>query len=166
MKNKKIEDNRPTGRDADPPFRRRPFRFVLDKIIYPTSLYFTLATLALYIGGTAFGTVNQNMIPTLRTELLVLALCLIFNAANLILTAKKLHMALRIAIHYVITALSFFILFINTSENKPGGSLTIILLLVYSVIYAAVAVTFFSVNSAARRSKNDKSEYESIYDRL
>ena len=145
---------------------KRAFRAILERLIYPTSLCFTVVTLALYIIGTVLVAEHKDMIPTLRTILIVLAFSFVFCAANMLLSVKKLHPVLRVALHYVTTAAAFYILFISTSENRPGGSLTIILLLVYSVIYAAVFAGTAAVRSASRKKTIEKSDYSSIYSKL
>ena len=141
------------------------FNNILTKIIYPTSLYFTVILLILYIGGAALDHGNTNMIPTLSTVCLVLAFSFILNIANLILTVKKLHISLRVAIHYVLTAVSFFVLFINSSDYEPSSGFTIVLMLSYTAIYALICIIIAAVRSAKKRHDTETSEYKSIYDK-
>lgn len=141
------------------------FPDILYRLIYPTALYFTVVTLILYVGGTVMSYNNMNMIPTLRIILIVLAFSFIFNLANMVLTSKKLHLSLRIAIHYVATAVSFFVLFINASDYNPGNGFTIVLMLVYTLVYALICAVVLGVRSAHKKSEINSSEYHSIYDK-
>ena len=138
---------------------------IICRIVYPTALYFTVVTLLLYIIGAAVSDGASNMIPTLRTILIIFGFSLVFNLANMILTAKKLHISLRITLHFVITALAFYILFINASDYNVNGSFTIVLLLIYTVVYAAICAVVLAVRSASRKTKIESSEYRPIYDK-
>lgn len=138
---------------------------ILYRLIYPTSLYFTVVTFILYIGGAVISHDNMNMIPTLRTIIIVLLFSFIINLANMVLTVKKLHLSLRIAIHYAATAVSFFILFINASDYNPGSGFTIVLMLAYTFVYAVICAVVLGVRSAHKKSEIESSEYRSIYDK-
>lgn len=145
--------------------KKKIFPRLLTKLIYPTTLYFTVITLFLYIGGAALNYGTTKMIPRLSTILIVLAFSFIINVANLILTMKKLNMALRVAIHYVTLAVSFFVLFINASDYRASNGLTIILLLSYTLVYAFICAIVFAVRRAVKNADTDASEYKSIYDK-
>lgn len=138
---------------------------IVGRIVYPTSLYFTVFTLFLYILGAVFSSGTSNMIPTLRTVLIIFGFSLVLNLANMLLSSKKLSLPLRIAMHFVILALAFYVLVINASDFDMKGSTTMILMLVYAVIYAVICAIVLSVKSAVKKSKIEASEYKSIYDK-
>ena len=133
------------------------------RIVYPTSLYFTIITLAFYISGTLLGRGGMNLIPTLRTVLLIFGFSLAVNLANMMLRVKKLHMALRIALHYVIIGASLALLFFIAADFDASGWLIIISLGAYTIIYAAVCTVVLNVRGAVDKSKVEKSDYTPIY---
>ena len=133
------------------------------RIVYPTSLYFTIITLAFYISGTLLGRGGKNLIPTLRTVLLIFGFSLAVNLANMMLRVKKLHMALRIALHYVIIGASLALLFFIAADFDASGWLIIISLGAYTIIYAAVCTVVLNVRGAVDKSKVEKSDYTPIY---
>ncbi len=163
-KTNKINKTEDTTNGKTGKVRKNPFLFILNRIIYPTSLYFTVIILILYIGGSALDHGNTNMIPRLSTVLIVLAFSFILNVANIILTVKRLHISLRIVIHYLLTAVSFFVLFVVSSDYEPSNGFTIILVLAYTLIYALICAAVFAVRSARKRRAADSAEYKSIYD--
>lgn len=145
--------------------KKNPFSDILYKLIYPTSLYFTVITLFLYIGGSVGSTLNLNWIPTLHLVLIVLGFSFVLSASNILLPLKKLHISLRIALHFLITAVGFYVLFFATSSDKPGTASTIVILLIYTVVYAVICAVVLGVNAAVRKSKNKDSDYSPIYDK-
>ena len=135
---------------------------VLKRLVYPTSVIYTVITLALYIAGSFIG---KGKIPTLRTVLLVLAFSFVISLAGMILAAKRLHLALRVAIHYAMLASSFFGLFFLAADFDPSRGLSIISFFAFTLIYASVCATVFAVRGHAKKSRADRAEYKSIYDK-
>lgn len=138
---------------------------ILYKVIYPASLYFTVVTLVLYSVGMLLDHDNTNMIPTLRTELLILGFSLVISLANNLFALKKLHIALRVALHYAATAIGFFVLFITASGSKPGTGVSVVFMLAYTAVYAIICIIVFSVSAAKKKASIEKSEYKPIYDK-
>ncbi len=138
---------------------------LLYRLIYPTALYFTVITVILYAAGAAISYGNTNLIPTLETIFTVLAFSFMLSLANLLLSYQKLNFAFRIALHYIITSVSFIVLFITASGKDPRSSITLILFLLYALVYAAVCSAILLTKSAKRKSEIKSSEYNSIYDK-
>ena len=138
---------------------------LIARLIYPTALYFTVITLTLYIAGSLMSTGSRNMIPTLRTILLTLCFSFVIDVANILLTVKKLHLSLRIALHYVLLTASFLLLFFNAADFDPSRGLIIVAGVAFTVLYAIICAVTFAVRGAVKKSKTDSSEYHSIYDK-
>ena len=138
---------------------------LITRLIYPTSLYFTIITLVLYIAGSLMSKGDQNMIPTLRTILLVLCFSFVIDIANMLLTAKKLHLSLRIASHYVLLTASFLLLFFNAADFDPSRGLVIVAGVAFTLVYAIICAVTFAVRGAVKKSKTDASEYRPIYEK-
>lgn len=145
--------------------KKDSFSSIVNKIIYPTSLFFTIITLILYIGGASMSYGHTNMIPRLGTILMVLAFSFVLSIANIIMQTKKLHISLRVALHFVMTAVSFFVLFINASDYDAGSAFTIVLMIAYTAVYALICALVLGIRSAIKKSHIESSEYRSIYDK-
>ena len=135
----------------------RAIRAGIRRIVYSTSLYFTIITLAFYIVGTIL------LIPTLRTVIIIFAFSLAVNLANMLLHVKKPAMALRVAMHYVIVGASLALLFFLAADFDASGWLVVIALGAYTLIYAVVCAVVFGVRGAVDKSKIEKSDYTPIY---
>ena len=141
----------------------RAVRAAVSRIVYSTSLYFTIITLAFYIVGTILGRDGMNLIPTLRTVIIILAFSLAVNLANMLLHVKKLATALRVALHYVIVGASLALLFFLAADFDASGWLVVIALGANTLVYAAVCAVVFGVRGAVDKSKIEKSDYTPIY---
>ena len=141
------------------------FKSFIYRIFYPTAAFYTLITMFFYLCGVFFDLSDRHMVLTRSSAFLILLFSFIIVLANMVLTEKKLklHIALRVVIHYVITALSFFILFIKIAEYDAGTSSTIIILLVFTVVYFLICGAVLGIRSAGKKARIDSSEYKSIY---
>ncbi len=142
-----------------------PLTYIKNRIFYPTCMIYTLINIFFYLCGTAFDLEDRHMVLTRGSAFLIILFSFILALSNLILTAKKprLHISLRVFLHYVITTLSFYILFLSISGYEAGTSSTIIILLVFTIVYFAIIGTVFAVKGTAKKSRIDSSEYKSIY---
>ncbi len=136
---------------------------LLHRIIYPGSLIYTVLCTVFYIAGAAFDYNTQQMVLSRKSGFLLLAFSFILASANNLFKSKNLHISLKIFLHYVITSLSFYVLFISVSGYDPGRSSTMILLLVYTVIYFSVCATVLIIRGHNKNKKIASSDYKSIY---
>ena len=136
---------------------------IIKQLIYPTCLFYTVFTVVFYSAGTLFDSADTTMIPKLKTIFLILLFSFILNLANNLLRIKKLSLALRITLHFILTGVSFFFIFIMMSSYKAGTSITIILILCYTLLYFAICGIYFLITGMKKASANEASEYKSIY---
>ncbi len=128
----------------------------------PPCVYYTVLSLILF-AGEAF---NESYdIPFLDAPhmLLLFVFLFIFNVANIFLTKKRYNLALRIAVHFVLTAASFFVCFYILSDYSPGTSATIIQMLVFVIAYAAVCALVLIVRGIFRHTAEESESYEPMY---
>lgn len=141
------------------------FKSFIDRIFYPTAAFYTLINMFFYLCGTFFDLSDRHMVLTRSSAFLILLFSFFVVLANLVLTEKKLklHISLRILIHYLVCTLCFFLLFIKIAEYDAGTSSTIIILIVFTVVYFLICGTVLGIKGALTKSRNDCSEYKSIY---
>lgn len=138
---------------------------LLHRVLYPASLIYTALTMLFYLCGPMFDLSDRHMVLTRTSGFLLLVFSLAFSVANNLLTMKKpsLHISLRIFLHYAITTLSFYVLFLSISGYDAGRSSTIILMLVFTVVYFLICGTILAVRSSMKKSAIESSDYRSIY---
>lgn len=138
---------------------------ILFKFLYPATAYYTVITMFFYLCGVFFDLSDRHMVLTRSSAFLILLFSFVAVAANLLLKTDipKLHIAVKIFIHYVLYTLSFFFIFIKIAEYDAGTSSTIILVLVFSVIYFLICGIVFAIRGALKKSENASSDYRSIY---
>ncbi len=142
------------------------WKLLLTKVIYPSSLIYTVLTMIFYLCGPLFDLTDRYMVLTRKSGFLLLVFAIITSVANIVLTQKKynLHISLRVTIHYTAMLISFYILFLSVSGYDAGKSSTIILLFVFSIIYFIICGIVFAIRGKAKRVRIDSSEYKRIYD--
>ncbi len=138
---------------------------VLTRVIYPASLIYTAFTMLFYLFGSLFDLETRHMVLSRKSGVLLFVFALITALANIVLTEKKLklHISLRVTIHYFAMLLSFYVLFLNISGYDAGKSSTIILLAAFTVLYFTVCGIVFALLGAKKKARSDASEYKSIY---
>lgn len=128
----------------------------------PPCIYYTALSLILF-AGEAF---NESYdIPFLDAShmLLLFVFLFVFNAANIFLTKKRYNLALRIAVHFILTAVSFFVCFYILSSYDPGTSATIIQMLVFTAAYALICVFVLIIRGIINRADEETKAYEPMY---
>ncbi len=141
-------------------------KLVLNKVIYPASLIYTALTMIFYLCGPLFDLADRHMVLTRKSGFLLLVFAIVTATANIVLTQKKytMHISLRIVIHFAAMLISFYVLFLSISGYDAGKSSTMILLLVFTVLYFVVCGIIFAIRGAKKKARTDASEYKRIYD--
>lgn len=133
-----------------------------DKILRPACVYFTLMTL-LYAAGVyaIYGqSSNGGALSSLRV-LLVLVFALILSTANSLFRIQKLNAALRLLAHAAVSGVGFWLCLVRPLDLEGSGEL--MGLLIYFVVYAAVALVVILHRSQTAKKNNRESEYTSVY---
>ena len=141
----------------------KKFQFVLQKIIYPSSLLFTV--LWLFICGVIDSfteTVNINFISGLMCYFISLAIAV----SNLILDYKKFSPITRYFLHMLFTVFSIsiviaiFSLGFKTKYAFTGNSFYLVLLLIVSyLIIATPLIVFYN----KKKPSDNTAEYQPIF---
>ncbi len=115
------------------------FYALIKRIVQQACLFFTLLITAVYSFG-AF--VNSEWVPTPTMVYSLLGFALILSCLNAFLLSDCLVFALRLLIHYFISAASFYLFFVALNGYKASGGSTVTVILLYTLVYAIFAIIF------------------------
>ncbi len=132
---------------------------ILSKIITHGCVYYTIVSLLLYLGGLLFSTIEREWIPTLDMLLLLLLFTLSFSAANQMVLLAKIPTAVKLLIHYAVTLLVFYIVFIRWGGFSDSGSAVLVLLFAFTLVYGIGALIFGIVRHIRAGAANRRTEY-------
>lgn len=139
------------------------------KILTNGCVYYTVIITAFY----TFGLLAENgsqWIPTLRIAYSLLGFSLCFSALNELLKKRKFGFAPKLFLHFGISALVYFLLFVLGGGFHQNGGSILAAMLVFSAVYAlgAVIVLLFRwlFGLGTKETKPKKAdEYKSIFDK-
>ena len=132
-------------------------------ILSSACVIFTLIFTAVYTLGMA---VNIEWIPTLSVLYSILAFSVILSFANAFLSSNLLVLGVRLIIHYAISAVSFYVLFIVASGYFLAGGNVLTIMIAFTVIYAIFAAVWAIVKSTKPRAKKEKKQTEQEYKKM
>lgn len=135
----------------------------LKKILSDGCIFYTVITLVLYTGGMLFSTVEREWIPTLGMMFTVLLFSVLFSAANYVVIHTKLTAVLKLLLHFAVTTVIFYVLFILWGGFAARGSAVLVILLTYTLVYAIAALVFFAVRRVRASVKNTDAKYENLF---
>lgn len=131
---------------------------VIGRIISHACIYYTAASLALYTGGMIVSGIEREWIPTLKMMYIVFLFSLLFSSVNQLVLPARWPAVLKLLLHYDVSVLIFYVLFILWGGYSQSGSSVLIILVFFTLLYAAGALIYFLCRyaSAAARSKSAK----------
>ncbi len=87
-------------------------------------------------------------------------------AVSCVLGADKLHIALRVVIHYVLTAVIFYLTFILLNDpykTSTNGTTVIIILAAFTVLYFAAIIPYCAVKSKKAKKAVEEKGYKNAF---
>ncbi len=142
----------------------------LKKMVCHACVFYTFFITALYLLGVY---VDSNWVPTLHMVFALLLFSFVLAAANSFMFSDKLIFALRLLIHYILTTIVFYIIFILWGGFQANGGSVLTALLVYSFAYLICALIIFmyryitaEIRTSNQKYKNafeEKNEYKSQF---
>ena len=130
------------------------------KILSRACIWFTVLTLALYTGGMIVSGIEREYIPTLKMVWMVLVFGIVFETANQLVLKSKLAAPLKLVIHFAVTAIVFFIVFILWGGYTARPSSVLVILIVFTLLYAAGALIFWGIRSLIGSAYSRRKAYE------
>ena len=103
-----------------------------------------------------------GLAPNLRTIIMVFIFSMLTSAAGLILSVKKLSLAVKIIIHYLSVAALFYLIFFVWGGFADKSSLSFFAMVLFTVIYSMIMAIYLAVCKISRK-KSENTEYESQF---
>ena len=139
---------------------------IFNNIILPTCAFYTL--ISLFFVLTSF-TLDKNIPAIATSNLVVIALfSLLISVFNLIFKIKSLHVYIRIPLHYIVSALSLYLVLLISAGDIISNTqnLRLVLVLFYTIIYVIATVIYICIRETKKNPKaKEKSDYNSIYNK-
>ena len=132
---------------------------LLKRILSRACIYFTVASLALYTGGILVSGIEREWIPTLKMMYIVLVFSVLFSAVNQTVLPSRWPGILKLLIHYPLSVLIFYVLFIVWGGYTASPSSVLILLAFFTLLYASGALVRLLVLRARAAAENRTSSY-------
>ncbi len=93
----------------------------------------------------------------------LLGFALILSYLNLFLISNCLVFALRLLIHYSISAASFYLFFVALSGYKSSGGSAVTVILLYTLVYAIFAIIFAVFRHFTKKPENENKQYTKMF---
>lgn len=131
------------------------------EVLLRTCAIFTAITFLMCLLGTLLS--GGKLATTLPALLGFFAFSFLLAILGEILRLKKLHLGLRIVLHFVGTIASFYGIFVSIGSFSKKTSGVLVMLILFSLLYAIIAVTVLLIKRAKQGSKRDNAKYEAQF---
>ncbi len=138
---------------------------IIKRILTHACVYFTAASLMLYTGGMIASGIERQWIPTLSMMYAVFAFSVLFSLVNQIVWNTRLAGVLKVLIHYAATTAIFYVMFILWGGYTASPSSVLVILMAYTMIYAAASLFIFLLRYIFSSKKNNTAAYSSQFSR-
>ncbi|MBP5427755.1 MAG: DUF3021 family protein [Clostridia bacterium] len=141
---------------------------IVRKILVSTCVICTVISVVFYFIAAIVNEVesifNETAV-TFRQFLLILLFSFLVALANRLLSVPRLHIALRIAIHYVTLLAAFLVVFIRAGNLKISGAASVFLaIMIFTVLYIAFFLaTYFTLRFLGALPGRKKEENPAAY---
>ena len=136
---------------------------LIQRVLTRACIYFTVVTLALYSAGMLLSNLERQWIPTLSMMFTVFFFSVLFSLVNQIVWNTRLPGILKLLIHYTVTTLIFYVMFILWGNYTATPSSVLIILMAYTLVYAAASLFIFLLRYIFSFRKNNRSAYKSQF---
>jgi hypothetical protein len=138
------------------------------KILVSSCVICTLISVFFYLVAAIVNGEDETLLDpaiNLRQFLLILLFSLLVALANRLLSFQKLHIALRIAIHYATLLAAFLVVFVAAGKLKISGPSSVFLsVMIFTVLYAVCFVAgYFLLRLFGAIPKEEKKKDETPY---
>ena len=137
----------------------------LRRICMHTCCTYTILSLFLFLIGSSFPQFG-NMIEV-SDLLTIFFFSLLLSCANLILRYERMHIFLRVLLHYLVSAATFFVIFLLIAKKASGTTAIFSDMILFTFLYAIVIgvylYLYFSLRAGAPKKDADSSRQEKLY---
>ena len=136
---------------------------LIKRVLSRACIYYTAATLILYSAGMLLSNMERQWIPTLSMMFTVFFFSVLFSLVNQLVWNTRLPGILKLLIHYTATTLIFYVMFILWGNYSAAPSAVLIILMAYTLVYAAFSLFIFLIRYIFSFRKNSKTTYKSQF---
>lgn len=133
----------------------------IKKTLADSCILFTAFVFILYIAGNLL--VSNTITITLATATCLFICCIVLRVFHNILYVKRLHIATRIIIHYLLVLVAAYIGFAFIAKIITNSLASIIMLSTVTLVYSVFAVAIVMTWGKKKEEKNKQKEYLSIF---
>lgn len=133
----------------------------LKKTLTQACVFYSVLFTAVYLLGVF---VDSHWVPTLHMVLALLAFSVILAAANSFLFSDRLVFSLRLLIHFAVTAVLFYIVFVLWGGYQANGGSVLTVLLIYTFAYVLCAVIICVTRWLTAELRRSEAEYRNKFD--
>ena len=101
--------------------------------------------------------------PSFLLTFAVLLFSLLLTAANRIYSVKRFPTAIRAILHLICVIILFSVCIQGIAHGFASASDLLVFLVIFTVLYALIAVFVFAAKGNIRREENEAEEYESMF---
>ena len=134
--------------------------YIVTKILYPACAIFTVSS-GVFLIFTQLVSKYQKPAMYIDSYFMFFALAILISLCNRVFYIKKLSALLKTVLHAVLVIASIVIVFYvkaGTTESNP-----LVLILLFSVLYALIAIPVLLILNAKNRKKKENKEYKSMF---
>ncbi len=125
-------------------------------------VFYTVIISVMFLVGWIMSDSGVLLVPTPSKALLMLVFSMILGFSSLILSRQKTSV-LRYVIHYLICTVSFILTFVVGGGFKITGGTSIVAVISFSAVYAAVMIIRGIFCRKYRQQIVDSAEYTSVF---
>lgn len=139
----------------------RTIKYIITKVLYPACAIFTVTSFAFLVFTTLVSD-YQKPAMYIGSYFTFFVLSVLIALANGIFSIKKMSALSKTVLHAVCVIASITAVFYLRTGNT--GSNPLVLILLFSVLYAIVAIPVLLIVSAINRRKSEKKDYHSMFE--
>lgn len=136
------------------------FQFLIRKIIYPTSLIFTVLSMAVLLLVNLVDSSKPAL--SISTAGILLLLSLLISVCNLIFSLRQFTMLTRVLLHFpAVLLVTAGVMMLNPAYDLTVDSLVLVLL--FAVLYAMVVPPVLLISAKLYQKNAEEKTYTSIF---
>lgn len=132
----------------------------LKKVLTQACVFYTFLITAVYLLGAS---VDSAWLPKPSMIGALLVFSAVLAIGNTFLFSNKLVFPLRLLVHYVMTTIVFYIVFVLWGGYKDNGGSVLTVLLVYTFAYVLCALIVAGYRYLTAEFRKDNSEYKQLF---
>ena len=139
----------------------RSIKYIITKVLYPACAIFTVTSFAFLIFTTLVSD-YQKPAMYIGSYFTFFLLSVLISLSNGVFRIKKMSALSKTVLHAVCVIASITVVFYVSTGNT--GSNPLVLILLFTVLYAVIAIPTLLIVSAVNRRRSEKKDYHSMFE--